>query len=783
MKTVYTIRVVVIGMIMILLSACSGWAGETSIAVQSQSQAVVIVAQDATKPEKRAAAELACFLQQITDAKFEVLNQYNGDQTRLLVGPGAARLADPGFSIKELGLEGLVIRTVGNDLILAGGRPRGTLYAVYTFLEDVVGCRWWSPKVDYIPQKPTLTIAPLNTTYVPLFEYRDPLWGQAQGDWMVRNKCNGTRVGPDWQVSHPDPSRGGRVTAMGGSHSFDYFIPPGKYFDKHPEWFSEINGQRTKNHSQLCMSNKQMTEEFIKNAKAVVRANYPDSVGSSVYVTQNDWAGYCECPRCKEINDREESLAGTNIYFANTVGDAVAKEFPGVSVRTFAYNWTQKPPKYARVSPNVIVQLCTTDCSYSQPYTHEQNKQFKERLEKWARIADRIYIWDYLVNFGHYLLPHPNLRTLGPNVDLFANSSVKGIMGQGAWESEGHGGIALGGEMAELRAWVLAKLYWNPSLDAEALIDEFLNGYYGAAGRHIRAYLDVIHDSIEKTGESMGMMAPPTAEFLSLEVLCEGYRLLQQAEAAAAVEGEDVCLRVQVAQMGVLYTFLVRWDELWYTAQQEGIPWPLESKLEDTYARFMSIKSKGGVTRLSEQDSRDCFDITVRSKLGRKQTPPPPGCENLSPKQWANLNDSGLYLNHSAARPRFVDDPEASDGKAALLDDNPANWISYAVGKLPLVATSPTKTFRFKASVKFDMTDKAKTAFVYGMASSVIKEEQAIKFSAEGLPSGVFQTIDLGIHKVIGGWYNLWFKSAGDPENVKSVLIDRIWMIQSPIAQ
>src|SRR2546430_13600741 len=33
--------------------------------------------------------------------------------------------------------EGIVMKTVGETLILAGGRPRGTLYAVDAFLEDV----------------------------------------------------------------------------------------------------------------------------------------------------------------------------------------------------------------------------------------------------------------------------------------------------------------------------------------------------------------------------------------------------------------------------------------------------------------------------------------------------------------------------------------------------------------------------------------------------------------------------------------------------------------------
>ena len=763
-----------------LLSVCPGWATATPIAENGQSRAVVIVADDASAPEKQAASDLAGFLQLVTDAEFDVVGRYDGDRTRLLVGPGAARLADPDFSAEELGQEGIVLRTAGSDLLIVGGRPRGTLYAVYTFLEDVVGCRWWAPGVAHIPRRPTLDIGSLNVTYVPPFEYRAPLWGQAQGEWLVRNKCNGARVGPD-------PARGGWVATLGLSHAFDYYIPPDEYFDEHPEWFSEIDGVRIRDRTQLCMTNEQMTEEFIRNMLAHVRARYeqggykpenPDPGISSVWISQNDWGNYCQCAPCTEVNEREESLAGTNIHFANKVGDALAAEFPALAARTLAYNWTQKPPEHVRVSPNVIVQLATTDCSYSHSYTHEQNGQFRDRLVEWASRSDRIYIWDYLVNFAHYLLPYPNLRTLGPNAQLFADSSVKGIMAQGAWESDGHGGVALGGEMAELRAWVLAKLFWNPYLDAEVLIDEFLDGYYGAAGRHVRAYLDVIHDSIEKTGQTLGMLDAPTTEFLSLAVLSEAYRILQQAEAAAAADGDDVILRVQVAQMGLLYAFLVRWDELWYTARETGAAWPLEEKLDDTYARFISIKNKGNVTRLSEQDARDVFD-SVEQRLGRDPPPPPPGCENLPRNRWADLIDSGFRIEEDSARkPVIVDDDKAVDGKAALVPSSPDDRMTFTLGgRVPLIAAAKQRRLQVRVSVKIDATDEAGVAFECGIFHVTANENIVSKtVMASEIDTGSYETIDLGTH-TLAGWRYLWIRPVGDVENVRSILVDRIWLI------
>jgi hypothetical protein len=109
-----------------------------TIAENGERLAVIVVASDAPEPQQHAAQELASVLKQITGALFKIVDvKYDASgKIRLLVGPKAARLADPDFTTKALGLEGIVIRTVKNDLILAGGPPRGKLYAVYTFLED-----------------------------------------------------------------------------------------------------------------------------------------------------------------------------------------------------------------------------------------------------------------------------------------------------------------------------------------------------------------------------------------------------------------------------------------------------------------------------------------------------------------------------------------------------------------------------------------------------------------------------------------------------------------------
>jgi hypothetical protein len=96
-------------------------------------------------------------------------------------------------------------------------------------------------------------------------------------------------------------------------------------------------------------------------------------------------------------------------------------------------------------------------------------------MNGWAAVTPHIYIWDYVVNFSFYTMPYPNFRVLQPNLVFFRDHHAIGVMEQAAYQSRG-------GEFAELRVYVIAKLLWNPEQNMKAVIDDFLQGYYGPTG-------------------------------------------------------------------------------------------------------------------------------------------------------------------------------------------------------------------------------------------------------------------------------------------------------------
>jgi hypothetical protein len=106
-----------------------------TLARNGTTRTIIVIDPAATAAESLAAHELASCLQQITGATFEIRTNSTAPSHAIVVGQGKAAEAlfhDAPFD--QLDGEEWIIRTKGERLLLAGGRPRGTLYAVSRFL-------------------------------------------------------------------------------------------------------------------------------------------------------------------------------------------------------------------------------------------------------------------------------------------------------------------------------------------------------------------------------------------------------------------------------------------------------------------------------------------------------------------------------------------------------------------------------------------------------------------------------------------------------------------------
>ena len=191
--------------------------------------------------------------------------------------------------------------------------------------------------------------------------------------------------------------------------------------------------------------------------------------------------------QCSAIDTEEGSPAGTMIRFVN----AVAENFPDKTISTLAYQYTRKSPK-TRPRKNVLITLCSIECDRSAPIA-EKCTDFADDLRGWSALTENVRIWDYTTQFTNFLAPFPNLYTLQDNVQLFRDNNAK-------WVFEQHSNNP--SELFELRSYITAQLLWNPDQDFDALLTDFVNGYYGAAGPFIKEYITTIHKELEKRTSS-----------------------------------------------------------------------------------------------------------------------------------------------------------------------------------------------------------------------------------------------------------------------------------------
>ncbi len=736
--------------------------GPMTLARGGRALAPILVHADATLPERHAAEELASHLRQITGAAFPIQRAETlPSGPCIVVGPSPLAAIAGATGLDGFGPEELIRRCAGGRLVLAGGRPRGTLYAVYRFLSENLGVRWWAPWATDVPRRTTLEVRPFSVREKPAFEHREPFWHCAfDGDWAARNLANS-------HAARLEEKHGGKIVYEGFVHTFFSLVPPSE-FDQHPEWFSLIGGTRRRD-QQLCTTNPEVRARIVEELKRRLRNNPAATIAS---VSQNDWYGACECPACKAIDDREGSYSGTMLELANFVADAIRDEFPNVSVDTLAYQYTRRPPKTVRPRDNVIVRLCSIECNFAKPLEHESNKDFAEDIRGWSRVSQRLYVWDYVTNFSHYFAPHPNWFNLGPNVRFFHRHGVRGLFEQGAYNTSG-------GEMGELRAWLLARLLWDPHQDDRKLIDEFLRGYYGPAAKPIRAYLELLSSKADTAGCFAGLNRPD----LSFEVMRRAELLWLEAERAVAKD-PDKLWRVRLAHQPVRYVFLKRWVPFRAECLAKGLEWPLPKSRRAVAEEFVGFLTSPGpkgwepVTRLTE------WALTPQEFLSQMFEDPAdpvvrPGAATALPAELRGARGAVILQDEAADLWRDGDwvwlepDPQASNGLALKMPATHREWAAvFRLSKAPERARKGRWTAYLQIRVEADPGAEA-PAFSCGVYDEGLRRGLG---GTEGRATpGGYRLVKVAEFESSDKAY-VWFAPIPNA-GVKAVLVDRVILV------
>lgn len=447
---------------------------------------------------------------------------------------------------KDIYADGFVIRSAGDNITITAATSRGVLYGVYRFLELFCNFKCFTKSVEKIDRIEVLEIELDEIREEPAFEYRDAYFRFAyDGDFAAKNRLNGSLC--DISVA-----KGGRMKWFNFHHSFFDLVSPGKYFDTHPEYFSEWEGKRI-NNGQLCLTNPKVLEI----AEASLRKWIVNNPECRIFsVAQNDNEERCTCQKCMAIEKEEGSPSGPIIRFVNALADKIKCDYPDVLLHTFAYQYSVPAPKKAVARDNVIVRLCTSSCRFHAPFeklaaedTESESAVFVEALDNWQTHASRLYVWDYAVNFLNYLQPYIHLHTLAENIRLFARKEIKGVLEQGNFSIGG------GAAFDELKSYLISKLLWNPESDVDRITESFLRGVYGdAATPYLKEYLSLMEAACSSV--ELKIFQYPDVEFITDELVEKSKTLFEMAIAIA--ENEIFRERIKREYLSVRFLDITR---------------------------------------------------------------------------------------------------------------------------------------------------------------------------------------------------------------------------------
>lgn len=562
------------GMFTLSHYACIGEMGSLKqLMIEGKTNYSLVLPFQATGEERQAAEKLQLFLSKMTQ-RINIVNEqeYNGKNAIYLGNTDFARAT--GVESASLEGEAYVFKRMDNNLIISGGGEKGLLNGVYSLLESFGFRKYSADDAVMIPKEESLRL-PEDELKVPRIKYRTTNYYDARDETYAT-----------WHKLSSTDSWGLFV------HTFEVLVPPEKYGKNHPEFYSLIDGERN-TVTQLCLSNEEVFQTLVSELRERIEKNPKAKYWS---VSQNDNDKCCQCGPCSALNKKYGNLAsGSMIWFVNKV----AREFPDKIISTLAYWYTRAAPSHIVAEPNVNIMLCNIESTREKP-VFDTDPAFTSDLQDWGRMSQDILIWDYNIQFANPISPFPNLHTIGPNIKFYIENNVRALFMQATGNK---------GEFGPLRCYLITKLMWNPEADPEAIIDDFLEGYYGKAAKFLKTYIDSMRESMLKEDFRLNIFGDPrdaVNNYLAPAMMTKYHLLYDNAEKAVSGDKEKLD-RVRIARLPLLIAEIQIAGQIplgesgsFYEIDVNGrvIPKPeMREKVED----FLARAKKAGILRIGER--------------------------------------------------------------------------------------------------------------------------------------------------------------------------------------
>lgn len=570
-------RIVQVNRVWLLLCwVTSGWsaamAGAQDVSVltlvaDGRPKAVIGVGERPNAEIRFAATELQTYVERISGARLEFS----------AAGRPAIDIAVDGSLKPRLGEDGFAISIGPEGVQLHGATGVAAVYAVYAFLEEHLGCRWFFP-IDLgedIPQRKTIRLSAFQKQYRPSFRFRS-IGNIQHGEWDFKN-----RLSEGLKIGNRSYSK-----VWGVAHTFYRLLPMEEYWETHPEYYSFNKGKRSGPIKQathgpnICTSNRDAIREVARRIGTMFDR---DPYLIMITLGPNDGLQYfCECDACRALDEPGREWRGPAqrsqwrgqlsrrlTIFYNEVSRLVRETHPDRLLKIMVYSWYQEPPtdKSLVFEDNVLTMLTHSGnpsnyeklypSCYNHPLTDPACRPNRERfvpaLKGWAERSKRLGIYEYYDKASVCETLFPIVHTIRRDLPYYHSQGVEYFYTQGQWKNSG----AMG-----LNYYVTAKLLWDVETDVDALLADFYERYYRQAAGPMRQFHELLEEAMAtRGGDVLGWLfhLPKVFEDRTAARLKSAI-----GEAESLADSDIVRKRIALTRRYLDYTLLARslWAEL-----------------------------------------------------------------------------------------------------------------------------------------------------------------------------------------------------------------------------
>lgn len=716
----------------------------------------ILLAPDANPMEKTAAKEMQFFAGKILGKEIPIVSKVDGKAQYIRIGATADAAKTLNADFSKFADDELIIKTVKGDLYLAGGKARGTLYAVYEYLERFCGVRFLTPTENHIPALKELPAADFR--YAPKIKVRvisHRKRNYEENIFLARRRLNGTYN----HMLPLDAEFGGSEHVM-GCHTFQKFVPATpKGLKENPEFYSMIKGKRVHN-GQICMTNKKLRAHVIAGVKKWLKEN---PAATRVSVSMNDYNRFCECPECTNwLKERDAIISDLLLDFVNEVAAGVEEEYPDVEVVTLAYLAARKPPKVVKPRKNVGILYCFIELDTSKPLTAKGNSWMLEEVASWQKTGAKIYTWFYTINQKLSFLTQPNWEAVNEDLRLMAERNAEFVFCEFSYPEH------YTTDLIRLRFYVMSALLWNQEKSLDEIIADFCVPYYGAAAPDMMKALQIIRKApVENQGLMVCNFASSVIRAYGHEKYLAAWQKMQDARKAAEKSGDKIIQnRVELAVIPYDMTLLHDCFDLRNGALKE-----LDAAA--LYDRDVKILKANGITHYfgPKTFTLDNYREKLIRLWGHNDGEVPEGIEKVP---GTIIWEADKICNQNRNRRiTVVDDPEASGGKAMQIIAN-----GKRLARLEFDNALRGK-YRIYLTVKVEVQGKSKgvlmTGNVWESSTRWKLRAKPMKVKLPETPGKGYEVYLMGEAEFKGS-YDLQIPQSDDPA-IKNAWIDRVIMV------